>query len=388
MGVEIKQVNTAQDIKPYFRYWGKVSKEGGSYHLLPYHCLDVAAIGHMLLTLHKAFRQYLARLAGMEEPVFQTWMIFFLVLHDLGKFSESFQNLRPDLLQQLQQKVSKKTYALRHDSLGYMLWCYHIKECLQSIGIISKSKGSKRRQSIVPVGFDMWARAVTGHHGTPPKDEGLFTDYFNAQDIDAACKFVSDTAHLLLKEHGDLPQANFEMSQSASWWLAGFAVLCDWLGSNTQYFAYKRLEQQPLNLEQYWQHALNNAETAINETELLPAQPAKPKTLQALFAPSLANATPLQACCVDFPIAQGPQLFILEDVTGSGKTDHSSAGAQWIWQRFSHYGKQGELTGQIMALCIASRNPANAKPRRSTATTPVSAAVERSIKIAAWVKNS
>lgn len=33
----------------YFRYWGKARKEceeGVPYHLLPYHCLDVAAVAN------------------------------------------------------------------------------------------------------------------------------------------------------------------------------------------------------------------------------------------------------------------------------------------------------------------------------------------------------
>jgi len=29
----------------YFRYWGKAEKDGTGYHLLPYHCLDVAVVG-------------------------------------------------------------------------------------------------------------------------------------------------------------------------------------------------------------------------------------------------------------------------------------------------------------------------------------------------------
>ena len=29
----------------YYRYWGKADRETGQYHLLPYHCLDVAAVG-------------------------------------------------------------------------------------------------------------------------------------------------------------------------------------------------------------------------------------------------------------------------------------------------------------------------------------------------------
>ena len=41
-----------------------------------------------------------------------------------------------------------------------------------------------------------------------------------------------------------------------------------------------------------------------------------------------------------------------------GKIDHSTAGAQWIWQELSKYGKNGEgkLCGQILALCIASHH--------------------------------
>ena len=32
------------DLPDYFRYWGKTEKGGARYHLLVYHCLDVAAI--------------------------------------------------------------------------------------------------------------------------------------------------------------------------------------------------------------------------------------------------------------------------------------------------------------------------------------------------------
>ncbi len=31
------------ELKSYYRYWGKAEKDGPGYHLLPYHCLDVAA---------------------------------------------------------------------------------------------------------------------------------------------------------------------------------------------------------------------------------------------------------------------------------------------------------------------------------------------------------
>jgi hypothetical protein len=35
------EMNT-ESIPLYFRYWGKAEKDGSGYHLLPYHCLDVA----------------------------------------------------------------------------------------------------------------------------------------------------------------------------------------------------------------------------------------------------------------------------------------------------------------------------------------------------------
>src|SRR5690606_13485721 len=41
-----------------------------------------------------------------------------------------------------------------------------------------------------------------------------------------------------------------------------------------------------------------------------------------------------------------------------GKIDHSSAGAQWIWNELRKYGSggKGELCGQILALCVASHH--------------------------------
>lgn len=40
-----------------------------------------------------------------------------------------------------------------------------------------------------------------------------------------------------------------------------------------------------------------------------------------------------------------------------GKVDHSSAGAEWVWNKLKCYGAkgQGKVCGQILSLCIASR---------------------------------
>ncbi len=39
-----------------------------------------------------------------------------------------------------------------------------------------------------------------------------------------------------------------------------------------------------------------------------------------------------------------------------GQIDHSTAGAQLIWENFRRYGPQGEIVGQIFALCLASHH--------------------------------
>ncbi|WP_394809446.1 CRISPR-associated helicase Cas3' [Nitrosomonas sp.] len=48
----------------------------------------------------------------------------------------------------------------------------------------------------------------------------------------------------------------------------------------------------------------------------------------------------------------------VDAVALKGKIDHSTAGAQWVWEALSKYGKNGEgkLCGQILALCIASHH--------------------------------
>ena len=45
------------NLERLFHYWGKAGEEDKDYHLLVYHCLDVAACGVMLLRLTRIFHQ-------------------------------------------------------------------------------------------------------------------------------------------------------------------------------------------------------------------------------------------------------------------------------------------------------------------------------------------
>ncbi len=39
-----------------------------------------------------------------------------------------------------------------------------------------------------------------------------------------------------------------------------------------------------------------------------------------------------------------------------GKVDHSTAGAQLVWQELAKFGQLGQIVAQILALCIASHH--------------------------------
>ena len=112
-------------MKDYYSFWGKARPEnptGSTYHLLAYHRLDVAAVGKVLLQRDGQMCQRLVAKTGLDESSLLSPVTFFLSLHDLGKFADGFQNLRPDLFSTLRGRASRKDYTVRHDSLGNYLW--------------------------------------------------------------------------------------------------------------------------------------------------------------------------------------------------------------------------------------------------------------------------
>ncbi|MES9861946.1 MAG: CRISPR-associated helicase Cas3' [Candidatus Thiodiazotropha sp. 4PDIVS1] len=307
-----------EQTKHYFKYWGKASREDDSYHLLPYHCLDVAAVGYVILDQHKYLHHFLAQITELDKDNIQYLLPFLLTLHDIGKFSANFQNLRPALFDSLQSREWSTADSPRHDSLGFMLWQNHIKNHFRYLGLLPKHSAESLLIRNRPVGIEYWMQAMLGHHGVPPKKGGVCNDYFETRDVDAVVEFVTDAAQLFLPPESLMPEPGFEQSQLASWWLAGFAVLCDWLGSNTDYFKH---ECKVRTLSDYWSLAIHRAEKAVAATELLPSKVAPLMDVKTLFSPNIDTTTPLQAHCESLEVHNGSQLFLLEDVTGAGKTE-------------------------------------------------------------------
>lgn len=304
----------------YYQYWGKAMPEHGmhsQYHLLVYHSLDVAAVGVAYLKQSPVFLKSCCALLRCSESAFLSWAVFFLALHDLGKFSYTFQAQRGDLLKELQQITpgTVRAYQERHDTLGYWLWSELADAPFLSALGIDGSRSTQRE-------IKYWMRSVCGHHGTPPKSQGVVDFFFQQSDKQAATEFIKTIAGFLLNEEakaipliegGDFEEASLMLS----WWFAGLAVLADWLGSNTRYFPYRT---QARDLSVYWRHTRRRAQIALDAAGVLPVAIAPGKTLQDFF-PYIQHASPLQQWATDVQLPLTPQIHLLEDVTGAGKTE-------------------------------------------------------------------
>jgi len=308
----------------YFKYWGKAGC-AGEFHLLPYHALDVAACGKILLVHHRPLCSLLCARLGLDTSTLRAWLTFLLALHDLGKFSYRFQCLRQEFPSLRRNLPPANRYTLRHDSLGWLVWRESLQPFVLNAYVTERSRNRQMRSAL-----SYWLGSAVGHHGQPPSTKRVgLTDHFTPDDQRAASEFCSAVGDLLLEgvqlDIGD-SKVFAQAVQRTSWWLAGIAVLCDWLGSNRELFPY---HTDALSLEQYWHDlAMPQAERAMRMSGVLPLG-ASACTQQELFQ-YLAPPTPLQRLANELPLGQTPQLLILEDVTGSGKTEAAVTAAHRI----------------------------------------------------------
>ena len=306
-------------------YWGKARPDPAScatarWHLLDQHCLDVAAAGVEALDRLPALRRHLATRLGLTDDALQRWVAFWLTLHDLGKFAESFQSQCPDVFMALRGRAPDpaKPYTLRHDSLGMLFW----KGVLRDRVIEQAWFGDSTEE--LAHGLDCWARACTGHHGQPPTEGDFWEQHFDTREDRAAALDFADAMRAMFVSR-DLAEAIaaqdtstfLAASQELSWWMAGLAVLADWLGSNTTYFAY---EAEPVPLPDYWTRARRQATVALTASGIV-APASAPAMSFAALCPAIPSASPLQHWAAHQPLPAGAQIHLLEDVTGAGKTE-------------------------------------------------------------------
>lgn len=297
-------------------FWGKAQPQtpdkGPQWHPLPYHCLDVAAVGEVLLEQHCGFGESLPSLLGMSGDSAIHVVRYLLCLHDVGKFAKKFQAKVP----------ARFPKYFGDDPLDLSRNFDHASGGMR---LFEADSGMFALPGEIP-GLPAWRpliSAVMGHHGTPPNlklgvketARTLWPD-FGKRGLEAASTYIREVLEFS-SPPDDMEAPDRRQAIRASHGLAGFAVLTDWIGSNQDWFPYHAPD---LQLDSYWPIALENATRAISEAGLVPAMPRQFMGYSDLIGAHTVPS-PMQDWASSVELPKGPALFLIEDETGSGKTE-------------------------------------------------------------------
>ncbi|MDB5369347.1 MAG: putative helicase protein [Roseomonas sp.] len=307
------------------RIWGKAQPSDGSsarMHPLIAHSLDVAAVATLLPA---------SRRLGLD----QRSLGFLIALHDIGKISRSFQAQAPDhwpttLLGPL--PVGRTGFP--HDAMGLHLLVHVLN------GELAPVLPPDAR------GFQSWAdpilAALAGHHGRPAEtSRAPLPSELCETCILAARQFVGLMQDLFRPPPLFKP-ARDRLGTRLGWQLAGLTTLADWIGSRQRWFPYVAPEETADPAAYLWNRALPRAARAIEAAGLGAAAVAPFGGLRKLF-PVISLPTPVQSWAEAVALPAGPVLAVIEDLTGSGKTEAAMTLAHRLMA-------EGRAEGLFMAL--------------------------------------
>jgi len=295
--------------------WAKSNEEliGNIYKPVTHHLTDVGACALCYLNSNPNRLRREAALTKLK-PILHTQLCAFLsALHDLGKISVVFQSQRRDLWpSSILGPWPEKT----HKRYGH--W--------EATALLLNSKEVKAAMAPLfgPAGLPpLLISAVAGHHGKAPLGEHANAREWQAAhdpEIGPACvKLAAEVVTALVALFPDLynlPRLPRRQLVNFSFALNGLITLADWVGSDAEHFAYV---DPATPIETYWPLALAAADRALSDKGLVPAR-SRIASLAELSGHARA-ARPTQAMVVDLEVPPEPQLVIIEDGTGSGKTE-------------------------------------------------------------------
>jgi CRISPR-associated endonuclease/helicase Cas3 len=236
-----------------------------------------------------------------------SFLVWLAAIHDIGKFARAFQCKVPELWAEREAgKVFRQ--GTRHDADGRTLW----DKWLDDTNVIKRIwPGAKAEALETLIGASLC------HHGEPaqPSRTCLKYEFGPGAEAAAACRDV--LLDLLLPRPIEAPGPSWSQAAKASHWVAGLVTVADWLGSSQRWFPYAWPDSSPRS---YWEKAREKAARAVREAGLCPARPCRAPSFADLTGKT-GEPTPLQDWALSVPLPPGPLLFILEDVTGAGKTE-------------------------------------------------------------------
>lgn len=317
-------------------YWGKSSKsltKGNDIHLLIYHCLDVAAVADCWWDQSVVLQNTFCRNEMLSKQRVKAWLLFFIALHDIGKFdirfqyksAESWLKLNP-ATPSLNGPSTQMCRKFNHGAAG-LYWFNQDSLSEQSLGDFFSffDAAPHPYESWFP-----WVEAVTGHHGfilhSQDQDKSRWEmpaslASYAAQDKQAREEWISVLEALFLTPAGlsinDIPP-------DCSSLLAGFCSLADWLGSwtTTNTFLFNEDAPSDINaLRTYFQDRQQDASRVLELSGLV----SNKRCYEGVHALLDNGYQPRQLQVLVDALPVAPGLTVIEAPTGSGKTETALA---------------------------------------------------------------
>ena len=325
-------------MEEYFRYWGKAEREGDRYHLLPYHCLDVAAVAAAWWDASPAIRRAFVLNNDLPEDQLHAWVLFFVTLHDYGKFDVRFQLRVKPVWQSLYPKAGCynslpsvqecKTYY--HGEGGLSWFHKDFSELSGDIAhldavwdLLDEEVTSRETWEL----WKPWIEAVAGHHGFM-KDADYVPETYVSPTSDKRLAEIDRAVRgewLSVLETFFLVPAGLSLSDSPpscpAIVLAGFCSVADWLGSRCDDENFHFCQEQR-DLREYFEERCAKDATRVLKLAGVIGHPHAYDGVTALLDPKNKPRS-LQTLVDKLPLKAG--FTLAEAPTGSGKTETALA---------------------------------------------------------------
>jgi CRISPR-associated endonuclease/helicase Cas3 len=281
------------------------------------HLVDVAAVACLLLSERPALRARLAQQSRIAEAELPAVCAFLAGLHDLGKFSRTFQAKAPKFW------PSGILGVLPGEGIGGKNhWrCTAVLLSNAPCDLVLR----KLFPSVGPDDFDQLIAAIAGHHGVPPDTDDLPDHLWTHEtELSQPCiEAAAEAADLVYRTCAVVAQSAVTVTDLVriSFLINGLTTVADWVGSDPKYFEVGGGPGGDFQPGAYWEYALAQAAKAIEGKGLLPPRPAAATDYRTLDLACAASPRPMQAETAECNIGEGPQLYFIEDTTGSGKTE-------------------------------------------------------------------
>lgn len=314
------------------QFWAKTHADGEvRSHSLVYHSLDVAAVFELLLSDRFGYWRVFERSFGAPTAMIAPALTALVALHDLGKVAVGFQ--------------AKAEQAWPVPLLGAWPGRQHRYDHAEGSAILLTGDGQPALLDGLKGASNLRALrslllAIAYHHGKPmdrvangmpvsiPKLARAGDDALVANSILSA-----------FDPPPPLPAIEGRAAKTLSWLLSGLVCLADWIGSGRD-FAFHA--PKPTAREYWLKVARPAALAAIARLRLEPARPSMDRGDVGILEPGW-QTTPAQQMAAGLTLPDGPVLVMIEDTTGSGKTEAALILARRMMQ-------QGKGSGLFVAL--------------------------------------